>query len=298
MTGIIKDGSKLKKFAINILDTPWDFPDYNLIKNNDIYFKCQYPKNFNEGHAYINQHNSIEINEDIMNESYKIKPLMLGRPLCRGLNFKKNIKILERYDIIRKKTARKNKILIYLGMAYDDIDIKNSHHPHLKRANISVWSKENLPNAHIILKISNQNKFSNVLTNEVKKIASNEYITDRKYIKLISDSYSTLNITGLRGSIPFRVIDSYLSGMVLISDYMHVDWYEPLIAGKDYLNIGNLGYELMENIDFNNSCDTLKKYVDDIENIYISTIDYRENKYYKYYSPESVAMHIINELNF
>jgi hypothetical protein len=294
LLGTISDGHSTKKFAINILDTPWSF-DTNYLENVDSYFKCQYPSDLKKGYFQITQFEKIQIPELVLYNSSKIKPLMLGRPLSRILDFSKNQKILKTYEIKRKVLPREHKILIYFGMANDNEPVPNTHHPHFKRAMIAEWANRNISGAKIIFNLSQQQEFLDKLSPSVKSLEDNSKITDEMYLNLVQSSISTLNITGLRGSVPFRVIDSFLSGMVLISDTMHVDWYEPLIPGKDFLSIGNLGYEKLENIAFEDSCKQLKDYVENIEDFFVETADFRESKFNDYYSPEAVAKHILNE---
>ena len=295
IAGTINNGFQTKEFAINILDTPWNFGKTDYLENADIYFKCQYPSDFKKGYFSITRSKKIEIPEFVMENSHKVKPLILGRPLSRSFDFPKNLKILKKYEEKRKFIQRKNKILIYLGMATDNVYIPDTHHPHLKRAMMAKWANRNIPDKELIFKLSKQENFLNQLTPEIKSLANNSIITDKKYLNLIQSSFSTLNITGLRGSIPFRFIDSFLSGMVLISDNVYVDWYEPLIPGKDFLSIGELGYEKLEDISFEDSCGKLKDYLENIEDIFIDTADYREEKFENYYSPEAVAKYILIE---
>jgi len=295
VVGTIRYGSKKRKFAINVLDTPWDFSSRRFIENADVYFKCQYPKDFRKGFVQLSRQSRIVLPQLVVEQSHKVKPLMLGRPLSRCMDFNKNIKILRVFEKGRRVSARKYNLLVYFGMAYDDIDIPNSHHPHLKRAQMAVWVKDNIPDAKVILGLAKQDKFLGQLGSEALRLENRKRIGDKHYLDLVQGSFSTLNITGLRGSIPFRVIDSFLSGMVLISDNMCVDWYDPLVPGRDFLSVGDLGYELLQDIDLEKSCQILKNHVNDIEREFRDTIDYRDSRFKQFYSPESVASYILNE---
>lgn len=290
----ISDGSKKKKIAINFLDTPWAF-NSDYLEDVDTYFKCQYPKDFKQGYFSITSSQRIKIPEFVMDASYKVKPLMLGRPLSRTMDFSKNKKILEKYEAKRKTLPRENKVLVYFGMADDDEPVPNTHHPHLKRAMIVEWVNKNIPEAKTIFKLSRQEEFLKELSPEIKSLEDKTEITDKMYFDLVQNSISTINITGLRGSIPFRVIDSFLSGMVLISDNMNVDWYEPLVPGKDFLSLGDLGYERLEDISFEGSCKKLEYYLETIKETFMNTADYKEEKYNRYYSPEAVTKNILRE---
>lgn len=294
--GAVHFEGKTKTFAVNMQDTPWDFGNKSLLEQTDVFFKVQYPTNFNEGYMQLSSKVKINLPECAIQNAYKIHPLMLGRPLSRTLNFEKNLAILKHYDEKRRNEKRRYSMLVYLGMADDSYDIPNTHHPHLKRAMLAAWCNDNLVDAKIVFKKSKQEKFLKELPEAANKISSHQRITDKKYTTLIQNSFSTLNITGLRGSVPFRIIDSMLSGMVTITDSMHIKWYEPLIPNIDFLEIGEMGYELIEEIDFNRCCLNIKKYEENIKEIFRDTQQIREERYKTYYAPEIVAKHILQEI--
>ena len=292
--GVVRYGARSVKFAINFIDTPWDFGDPSVLQEADVYFKCQYPSEFKQGYHRLSRRTTVPLSDEVKAHKDKVRPLMIGRPLSRRHDFKMNKRILDRYDKIRKSFPRKQRILAFLGMAHDLFDIANSHHPHLKRAEVVTWLSRNAPDEKIIWSISKQDKFFSKISDEAKKLATTKQVSDREYFDLIANSLSTLNITGLRGSVPFRFIDAFLSGMVVISDTIFIDWYEPLVAGKDFLCIGDLGYDLLEHINLDDSLKKLKGYIDHIEDFFQETASEREAKYKRYYCPEAVARHILS----
>lgn len=298
ITGTIKDNGNTKKFAINILDTPWNFGEQHFLDESDIYFKCQYPHDFKKGYMHLTSRVNIPISKEVMENAQKVRPLMLGRPLSRALNFKTNIKLLKKFEEKRKNLYRKYSVLVYFGMAYDNLDIKNTHHPHLKRADLLTYVSKNIPKSKIIFNPPTQELFQKQLKPEILMLSSSGKVSDKTYINLIQNSFSTLNITGLRGSVPWRVIDSFLSGMVLISDNFYVDWYEPLIGGKDFMELGDLGYNLLSDIDLPRACEKLKLYAENIENTSKDTADYREQRFNQFYSPQAVASYLLRESGF
>jgi|GEM_PF-2175441 len=293
--GTIYDGKRRSKFIINILDTPWDFGASRLLDEADLIFKTQYPKDFKKGYARISKRVQIKLSEEIMRNSHKVRPLLVGRPLSRIFDFKKNKKILSIYEKVRKGYPRKYSVLVYLGMQHDPVVIENTHHPHYKRVDFVLYAHKNIPRAKIIFKPSHEEPFRSAIPKEAMELANYEKITDKYYLSLMQNSYSTLNITGLRGCISWRMTDAFLSGMVAISDNTYVEWYEPLIPGKDFLSLGDLGYELMEDIDFEGSCKKLKEYSENIEEIFKNTLDYRDERFRNYYSPEMAARYILRE---
>jgi hypothetical protein len=295
MVGRFQGGEKSVKFAVNFLDTPWNFGESHFLEEADIYFKCQYPRDFKKGFMRLSKSMNIDVPVDVMKSGYKVRPLMLGRPLSRVLSFKTNEKLLTKYAKKRKDANRKYSSLVYFGMAYDDINITNTHHPHLKRADIAVFASKNIPKAKVIFNLSKEERFLRQLTPEALAMGSSERISDEMYLDMIQSSFSTINITGLRGSIPWRVIDSFLSGMVLISDNFNVDWYEPFIVGKDFLEIGDLGYNLLSEVDLNGACEKFKAYTENIEDIFKETADYRESRFNQFYSPEAIAHYMLCE---
>jgi len=293
--GRVSDGSTVKKFVIDTFDTPWDYP---FIQDCDFYFKSQYPKTFSEGYVDLNRHIRMTFPQTVIANRSKVRPLILGRPLSRILNYSTNLRLLKKFGQIRSRSKREKRLLVFYGtpIVHPAYDHEPYHNPSIKRAEIATFVHDKVQGAKIILNISPEIERLGVLSAETLALKNKAPVTDATYLKWMRNSYSTLNISGLDGSIPWRIIDSYMSGMVPISDSFIIDWYEPLIAGKDYLSIGELGYELLEDVDLDGSFAQLKEYVENIETLWHEMAEYRSEKYDQYYSPEMVARYMLSEM--
>jgi hypothetical protein len=293
--GRITEGKRSKTFVIDTSDVPWDF---RYIDTTNFYFKSQFPKTFSKGYVDLSRHERFSIPENAIANSKKIHPLILGRPLGRILDFSLNKRLLNRYAQMRAHTKRKIRLLAFLGTMIDGFSLSTSTHPpSIKRAELVTKAHQQIPGSKCILSISKEIEEMNISA-ETLALKNRIPVTDRKYQRLIYDSYATLNITGAAGSIPWRILDGFLSGMIPISDNFLVDWYEPLTPGKDFLSIGNLGYELLQDVNIEDSFLQLKDYVENIETYYLSTAEERAEKFNNYFSPESVARYMLSEMGY
>ncbi|MEI6796313.1 MAG: hypothetical protein WCK39_05560 [Methanomassiliicoccales archaeon] len=292
----ISDGHIHRNGIINILDTPWDFGSISDFKSADIFFKCQYPSSFKSGLVPLSDCASIKIDTPIMEEAKKVRPLMLGRPLSRQMDMSIDEKLLKRMCTLRNcRKSRKFNLLAFLGMARDDINIACTHHPHLKRAAVAEWIIDNIPKSKVVFRKPSQAKFMEYYSDRLRQTSPILPISDSRYFSWCFNSYSTINITGLRGSIPFRIVDSFLTGMCLFSDDFYVDWYHKLEKDKDYLSIGKLGYYNLNEIEISESLKILKDHIENVATISNDLRECREYSFNKYYSPSAVAEHIIHE---
>jgi len=295
-TFVINFGNTKKTILIDTRDTPWEF-DLPLLTQVDLYFKAQYPRDLDNGYFFLNQFNKIPIDKNVMKFKEKIKPLMLGRPLSRRFDFKKNLKLLDTFYDFRKNCKRTNDLLSYLGNANDSYIYDKVHHPHIKRLETMLYlNKIGNDNIKIIFKPSNQDKIINEYPENWTKLEPQlKKITDQKYFELIRNSKATLNIMGLRGSIPFRFIDAFLSGMLIFTDNFHVDWYVPLRDNQEVFCFGDMGYEVLSDLEKNKSYERLKKMINNIDSLRSDHISYLNDFYETYLAPEKVARYIIDE---
>jgi len=295
--GRITDGNRSKRFVIDAFDTPWD---YRFIEDADFYFKSQYPKTFSEGYVDLNRNNRFAFSEHVITNSRKVRPLILGRPLGRVLDFSLNKRLLNHYARLRSHTKRNTDLLVFWGTLIDHrVDLDPSiHHPSIKRAELATWVHGQISGSKTILSLTKEIEEMGILSAETLSLKNKVPVTDGKYQKLMRDSFATFNITGVNGSMPWRILDGFMSGMLPISDNFLVDWYEPLIPGKDFLSIGDLGYELLEDVDIEDSFSQLKEYVASIESYFFETAQYRTEKYNDFYSPEMVAFYMLREMGF
>ena len=300
LIGTISEGGNRKKFVINVQDTIWDFSTRELYESCDLFFKCQFPDDFNKGKVSLNKEFTRDLDDFVLKSPEKARPLVLGRPLSRISHFKNNLDILRSMEKRRAQNRnREHKLIFYTGASFQE---KFSFHPNLKRLKLMMWIKENLPEVFTIFHLAESypegHPERKPVPDRVLQAVDSLRLNDRQYRDLTLNANATLNICGKRGSIPFRALDSYLAGMVFLTDELYANWYEPLVAGKDYYSLGTMGYELDELIDYDAIFQKVTEFVNDSDRLFREGFEYREEKYKKYYAPEAVATHILKECGF
>lgn len=287
---------KKVKVVVDTIDTPWDF-DENSLNRCDIYFKMQCPINLEDGFYKLNESNIIPFKQYVINNLKKIRPLVGPRPLSRQMDFNKNNKIIRQYIMGRENDNRKIDILAYLGCAsLETYNFPDTQHPNIKRVKTLVYLHSlNNKKIRIIFKPPKTSRHVAILPNEYKNLPTKRFVSDRVYRNLILNSNSTLNIAGLSGSIPFRFLDAFLSGMIILTDTPLVKWYVPLRDGCEITDLGKMGYEILDNETFSNCMQYIGSLVDDISTIRKERISYQCQFYDEFLTPEAIARYVIKE---
>lgn len=288
-------GKKIK-LALDVSDRPWKY-DAPLLERVDLYFKCQYPAHTEAGYFSLSPSVKIELPKSVLEHQKKIRPFILGRPLGRKLDFKENNRILAFYTESRKFKARAIKLLAYFGNCHDSDPYIDVNHPHIKRAETLLFLQGlNDPELKIIFSPPKQTEFIALMPQNYQDLPNIKYrISDDDYRNLCRSSFATLNIAGLGGSIPFRFIDAFLSGMLIVTDTLYVKWYVPLVNGKEIYDFGSMGYDVLSQQDWVQRFDHLKAIVNEIHATWLTHIDYQNNFFEKYLTPEAVARYVIDE---
>lgn len=292
-----EDGSK-KVVVLDSDDTPWTFFEDELQKC-DVYYKFQCPIDYEKGYYRLNENNIFEFTDTVKKYLYKIKPLFEPRPLGRKMDFEENNRILN--AILERKSdstiQRQNSLLVYLGNCTDIFKIENIDHPHKKRIMVmSELNKLERRDIRIIFRgkgveinsyDSSWDQYYEGLPVYKKSISYSDYLD------MCFSSKATLNIAGLRGSIPFRFMDAFLSNMIILTDTPTVKWYVPFEEINQIIDIGKMGYEILSEEQFNDRIKSILEYVSTIDEI---RSDMFFEYYEKYFSPEVILNKIYMDL--
>lgn len=278
-------------------DTPWHFFDEQLEKC-DLYYKFQCPIDYKDGYYRLNNQVIFEFNEIEKRNINKIRPLIEPRPLGRKMDFEENNRLLK--SILKRKNmpqSRVTDLLVYLGNCTDTYVIPNIDHPHKKR--IMVMNKLN--------KIDRKG-IRIIFRGKSKEISSYDSSWDQyyeglpeykgnisysKYLDMCFTSKATLNIAGLRGSIPFRYMDAILSDMIVLTDSPTVKWYVPFDEIPQILDIGKMGYEILSEKEFDERIESIMKIIDKIDEI---RKECAFDSYQKYFSPKALKDKIFADI--
>jgi hypothetical protein len=292
---VVKIKDKLLTIVLDVADTPWTFHP-TLLQECDLYFKCQYPIDMENGFYKLNKDTKIPFHDVAMKNSHKIRPLIMPRPLGRKMDFMENNRILRWFDIQRKNEHRTIDMLIFFGTC-QDVTI-GYNHPHLKRIKSLLFLSKTKMNHNIkmIYRPYMQKELIDLLPPEHELLPTTKrFIPDEEYRQLIINTKSTFNIAGLHGSIPFRYLDAYLSGMLILTDTPAIKWYVPLTVDKVIYDVGKLGYENLTEEEFKTRMERLIFFVSEIDRLRAKNIREQHHFYETFLTPEKVCQYILRE---
>jgi hypothetical protein len=75
-------------------------------------------------------------------------------------------------------------------------------------------------------------------------------LSEDEYREMVGRSSVVVNISGLRRSLPFRFMDAFMCGAAMATDTLGTRWPQPWEMGVEIFEIGDLGYELDEEVDW------------------------------------------------
>lgn len=286
LTGYVERGKYKKYFCIDSADSPFMYHE-KLLKEVDVYFKMQYPKEFNkEGfklgniiipwidNEFQNECDYWELHAPHKNivdfEKYttKIAPLLVAiRNMGNSCNFD-SMNRFYNHLLESRKIPKDMKAMCYFGNAkgpiqseinsgidYDwESDLMTAfssqlHHPNEKRAKIAaiVGDLGSLYDSRIISLGNSDTKNSTI--NSVP-------IPFEKFSSHVARFQYNINISGYRMSIPGRFMDSFICGTGIATDNLHVKWYRDF--GPEVQQIGEMGYLPDSQVNYDAVADTLK----------------------------------------
>jgi hypothetical protein len=292
---VLVNGQK-KYFCIDIYDAPHLFSSIMLSKAS-IYFKIQCPVSFDtEGFALtdtvrlpwtglackrgkyaFNFQSEYKPCDDLLFENlHKIKPLMIGpRRLAYGNRYKSLKTAYEKY-LNSSRVESQKKLMAYFGSDKSPIAIsKEMAHPNPKRGiAVSIIQKMGDEyNARLIVKDG--------ITHPELIIPLPEFCDH------IAQFEYNLNISGHYLSIPNRFVESFMAGTAILTDKLHVKWYQPF--DEEVRETVEMGYYPNEKVDW----ERFEKDLLDLPKVNREKI---LESFHRKWSPESAAKYILTTL--
>jgi len=313
--GYVQNGERRFYFCIDSSDSPNMFYG-KLLKECDIYFKMQCPKDFSDkgfkiGNQYLPffdvefdnpaDEGKVKAKRKLCSEVYlfndKIKPLMVGpRKLGRSWSFKEMDSAYKNM-VSARSVEQTEKAMCYFGNALGPVPSKNvtdpdwdwesdimgyfgdkMNHPNEKRAKIAdiMQSLGKGYDARII----NQGHSDTGLRINHKMV-----VPLKDFSQHIAKFQYNVNVSGYRMSIPARFIDSFVCGTAIATDNLHVKWYHPF--GDEVVEIGEMGYLPDNEVDY-------VEVKNKLMNLKPVSKEYVIEQYEKYWTPKKVAQYIVN----
>lgn len=243
LEGTIDFGGTVSHFVFDVTDHGHAYAE-ELLPHCHRYFKCQLPDAFPHPQQ-ICKNIRRNMPQTAVENAHKVKPAMLGRPLSRALDFRKNIAILRDWE--SKATQKKStRILAYFGGDNDPEstsrlkDFQGQYqHPNVKRGSLVRYLRQ----------CGAANIDARLVNSQDPSLIGPELADDDSYAKTVADAAYNLNISGLSLSLPFRFIDSFMVGTSVMTDSLGIHWYEPFDS-EEVIELGLMGYELNDDVNW------------------------------------------------
>jgi hypothetical protein len=283
-------GGQVRTFVFDVTDYSAAYAE-PLLETVDLYFKCQFPKSFPAPLA-LNQTIQRPMASAAIAHAHKVRPAMLGRPLSRSLNLRKNLQFLRQWE--SHFTAEKStRLFAYFGSDTDPEqatamkeDAGKYQHPNAKRARLVKFLRE----------LNHPGVDARLVTSVDRSLLGPALNDDAAYAAAVAKSAYNLNISGLGMSIPFRLIDSFMMGTAIVTDSLAMRWYEPFDPEHEVIELGPMGYELESQVDWSQIEKKLHSLLAQPAKEDATRAQHLQERYRSHWSPEALASYVIREM--
>ena len=293
--GEIRFGDRTVRFAYDVGDSPFGF-HLPLLSASDLYFKCQHPVAIVEEGFPLSSRVRVPFAPDVLVARDKIRPAMLGRPLSRTLDLRRNLDMLDRWRQFAD-SPRRTWLIAFFGtdtppsesQAPGEALLMRQHagqvsHPNYKRGEMVSWLRDRFDGT-VDARIIN--------TNDPSRRGPG--IGDPGYPAFLASGMFNVNITGFRRSLPFRFIDSFLVGAGVLTDELAVKWYQPFEKDVEVTNLGRLGYELDADAEWTRAKAVIEAIAADAAAHHARVKPAILDRFERYWHPAAFARYIVSE---
>lgn len=305
LTGRVEKGDKVVTFAMDVADAPFNY-SMGLLETVDLYFKCQCPICFDPEGFLLNRHVRIPYHPDVFTFQHKIRAAMLGRPLGRSTNLRRNLRVLRQWEAAAANAPKD--IRLFASFASDHgiaprtarSPLPAPHNYESETALLSRWGNQvhhpNLKRERIVQMLRSMGK-SDVnarIWRSTNPAVKGEMLSPAEYIQMLGCSMIIVNVSGFRRSVPFRFMDAFLTGGAVATDTLAIRWYREFEKGTEIFEIGDLGYEREEDVDWNGVKQRLQELYEWAGRFKDNARAVR-NLYQKKWAPEVFASYVVEE---
>jgi hypothetical protein len=305
LTGRLRVRDRLMNFVLDISDSPFTFA-LALLETADLYFKCQCPARFESSGFQLNSQVRIPYHPDVFTFAHKIRPGMLGRPLASTTNVARNMAVLQKWEA---DAACQKNIRIFASFGSDRCPkpyCRESalpapynyeseanllarwgdavHHPNNKRGRIVGFLRA-LNKPDISARLFKSSNTANI----------GPRLSEQEYQRYLHQAAVNLNISGFRRSLPYRFIDTFLTGGMVVTDTLAVRWYKPFESGVEVSEIGDLGYEPECKVKWPEVESRLVEIYEETKDHGGDNANAVRDQYLKKWSPPAFAAHFLQE---
>lgn len=262
LTGRVEQGDKVATFALDIADAPFNYA-LGLLEAVDVYFKCQCPIRFEPGGFPLNKHIRIPYHPDVFTFQHKIRPAMLGRPLGRSTSLRKNLPVLRQWEAAATNCSKDIRLFASFASDYGiaprgaGSPLPAPHNYESETTLLARWGNQihhpNFKRERVVQMLRSMDK-SDVnarISRSANPAVKGDMLSRAEYMQMLGRSIINVNVSGFRRSIPFRFMDTFLTGGTVATDTLAVRWYRGFEEETEVYEIGDLGYEREEDVNWN-----------------------------------------------
>jgi hypothetical protein len=275
MAGRVEMGGRSMRFAYDVTDSPFTYALAHL-ERSDLYFKTQCPVSFEAEGYPLSSTVRVPYHPEVLLLQERIRPAMSTGAITSTLDLKRNLKVLETN---RSIPAEKKRLRIFASFGGD-------RGPPSWKENDSFPAPHNYHNERtIVTRYGEAIQHPNEKRAELVRILRRWGVPDvdgriwsskdpeiqgdalewNVYLKTVAASVFNINVSGFRRSLPFRFLDSFQVGCGIATDTIGTRWYQPFDSDLEVVEIGDLGYEAKDSIDWTVVENRLRKIYDAID---------------------------------
>jgi len=252
LTAKVESGGKTVSLALDVKKAPFEY-DAGVLEAVDLYLKCQCPIQFDPDGFRLNRNVRIPYPAEVFSYQQKIRPAMLGRPLADSTDLRKNLRVLKDWETT---VGAWKDIRLFASFPKDAL-ANAGNGSSLPSAAVKFWTgKFHLPTlkrGRIIETLRRMEK-ADVDTREWDGDSSgvtSKVLSMAEYARKLRRSVFHVNVSGLQRAASYRIIDTLLTGGTVATDNLAVRWHREFDREFEVREIGELGYEREEDVDWN-----------------------------------------------
>ncbi|MGC4016769.1 MAG: hypothetical protein QM755_19975 [Luteolibacter sp.] len=278
--GTVQVADKVVRFCYDVDDRPFWF-DLNALQDTDIYFKAQMPRDF-PGPFHLSSELAYPLPASVIECADRVRPAMLGRPLARSLKPAPNKAVLDAWSR-HGEIEPDGSLFAYFGGISNEMTKPmtmecgrvGSRPPRFRVTGAPASSdypssgpaghpnQKRLDLVRLLRGWNDPRIDARMVSAPDASVVGPEISDPLEYARRLARFDWNCNITGLYGSMPFRFADAFAMGRGVITDDLVVRWYEPFDADCEVRELGPMGYEPAEKVDWQRATAVLKKAAED-----------------------------------